>query len=211
MKDKRVEKIYTPMNCVVSLTADTVLDEAMVVRIYSYGYSRVPVFGRDENTGLLGVCGVLLTKQLMLVRKEDKRLVAQLTLYEPPCVSPDASLAETLSIILAGNRNSSNMALVCTNPGLASAALRRRQPVPVDAGVLGIITLENLLEELIQEQIYDEKDKKMNPKLKRAKWALGKWKAFVQRKRMQREDVNSTSSDDTDDDPFDYVKMNEIV
>jgi metal transporter CNNM len=212
MKDKKVLRAYTPMNRVVSVSSDTVLDEETIVRIYSYGYSRIPVFARDESTGMLGVCGVLLTKQLMLVRKEDKRQVSHLTFYEPPCVSPETSLAETLNIILGGNRKSSNMALVCAHPELANAALRRRQPVPVEAGVMGIITLGNTLEELIQEQIWDEKDKRCDQNLKRARWAVGKWKVFVQRKRMQREDANSVSSSDDDDaNPFDYVKMKEIV
>jgi metal transporter CNNM len=205
MKDKKVEKVYTPMHRVVSVTSDTILDEEKVVEIYGYGYSRIPVFGRDEN-GMLGVSGVLLTKQLMLVRKEDKRRVATLTLYEPPCVSPATSLAETLNVILAGNRKSSNMALVCEHPELARASLKRRQPVPVEAGVLGVITLENVLEELIQEQIYDEKDKKMKPSLERAKWAAAKWKAFTLRRRLQRE-IAAIDNDD----PFVYVKMNEIV
>jgi metal transporter CNNM len=120
------------------------LDEDMVARIYSYGYSRLPVFGRDQATGQLSVCGVLLTKQLMLVGKDDKRKVSHLTLYEPPCISPDSTLSDTLSIILKGNRRSSNMALVCANPTLASSYLSRRHPVPVEAGVMGIITLEQV-------------------------------------------------------------------
>jgi metal transporter CNNM len=144
LKDKRVENTYTPMHRVVSVTADAILDEDMVARIYSYGYSRLPVFGRDHATGQLSVCGILLTKQLMLVGKDDKRKVAHLTLYEPPCISPDSTLADTLSIILKGNRRSSNMALVCANPTLASSYLSRRHPVPVEAGVMGIITLEQV-------------------------------------------------------------------
>jgi metal transporter CNNM len=205
MKDKKVEKVYTPMHRVFSVSSDTIVDEETVVQICSYGYSRIPIIGRDQN-GMLGVSGVLLTNQLVLVRKEDKRRVATLTLYVPPCVSPETSLAETLNIILAGNRRSCNMALVCTNPELATAFLKRRQPVPGAAGVLGIITLDNVLEELIQEQIYDEKDKNMKPTLERAKWAAAKWKAFTLRKRLQTE-VPARNNDE----PFDYVKMQEIA
>ena len=215
MKDKKVRCAYTPMNRVVSILADTILDENMVVQIYSYGYSRIPVMQHyldDDNNPIHGVCGIVLTKQLMLIGKEDRRRVSSLTMYEPPCVSPRASLSEALSIILSGKRKSSHMALVCTDPEMATNALRNTRPVPVEAGVLGIITLENILEELIQEPILDEKDKKMNLKLERAKWALGKWKAFVLRKRIQRDDeigdgdigLNANS-------PFDYIKMKEIV
>jgi metal transporter CNNM len=205
MKDKKVAHSYTPMKRVFSVTADTVLDEEKVVQIYGRGFSRIPVFSRDEH-GVDGVCGILLTKQLMLVRKKDRRLVSSMILYEPPCVSPDASLAETMGLIQAGSRKSSNMALVCLNPELARISLKRKKTVPNEAGVLGIITLENVLEELIQEQIYDEKDKKMNPTMERAKWAFAKWKVFALKKRMQQD----TSLADMDDD-FYYVKMKEIV
>lgn len=216
MKDKKVNCAYTPMHRVVSILADTILDENMVVQIYSYGYSRIPVVQQyldERNNPVHGIVGIVLTKQLMLIGKEDRRRVSSLTMYEPPCVSPRASLAEALNIILTGKRKASNMALVCTDPVIATKALQNMQPIPIEAGVLGIITLENILEELIQEPIFDEKDKKMNPKLERAKWALGKWKAFVLRKRIQRDDEYGNNNDVglNINNPFDYVKMKEIV
>jgi hypothetical protein len=41
---------------------------------------------------------------------------------------------------------------------------------------------------LIQAQIHDEKDKKDKSPLERARWAAAKWKAFVVKKRLDRED-----------------------
>jgi metal transporter CNNM len=202
LKDKRVKQAYMPMNRVVSVSADTVLDEEKVAQLYSHGYSRMPVFETDED-GNSGICGIMLTKQLMLVRKEDNRRVSTLTLYEPPCVSPDTSMAEALNIIQAGKRKSANMALVCMNPEVAIKALKNKRAIPPEAGVVGIITLENVLEELIQEQIYDEKDKKMNPSLERAKWAVAKWKIFTLKKRVEREQAEY----DSDDDPFNYREI----
>ena len=209
MKDKRVQQIYTPMNRVVSVLGDTVLDEDMIVQIYSYGYSRIPVMKYlDDSRQVLGVCGVLLTKQLMLIGKDDGRRVNSMTLYEPPCLSPDTSLADALNVILTGKRTASNMALVCFDPDLAAGALRRQQPIPAEAGVIGVVTLENMLEELIQEQIYDEKDKKLNClQLERTKWVIHKWKAFVQRRRTEREERDVLQSDH----PFDFIRQNEFV
>ena len=202
LKDKRVKQAYTPMNRVVSVSADTILDEERVVQLYSHGYSRIPVFETDKD-GNSGIRGIMLTKQLMLVRKEDNRRVSTLTLYEPPCISPETSMAEALNVIQAGRRKSANMALVCMDPAVANEALKSKKPVPTKAGVMGIITLENVLEELIQEKIYDEKDKKMNPALERAKWAVAKWKVFALKKRMQREEAEN----DNDDDPFNYREI----
>jgi metal transporter CNNM len=209
MKDKRIQQLFTPMNRVVSVLGDTILDEDMIVQIYSYGYSRIPVMKYlDESHQTLGVCGILLTKQLMLIGKNDGRRVTSLTLYQPPCLSPDTSLSEALNIILKGKRTSSNMALVCFDPDLASAALLQQLPIPVEAGVVGVVTLENILEELIQEQIYDEKDKKINSlQLERTKWVVYKWKAFVRRRQTEREERDILRSDH----PFDFIRMNEFV
>ena len=209
LKTKKVGQAFTPLHQVVSVTSDTILDERKIVELYSKGYSRIPVFkqfGDGSNIG--GICGILLTKQLILVRKEDKRLVSTLSLYRPPCFSPDTTFSDALNAIQSGtnSRKSSNMALVCTNPTLAMAALTQQKPVPVEAGVLGIITLENILEELIQEQIYDEKDRKINPAREKMKWVVAKWKVFTLRRRLARE------QDQVDDDnPFNYIEMRELV
>jgi metal transporter CNNM len=208
LKTKKVKQAYTPLSSVISITADTVLDEEKRVELYSHGYSRIPVYkSHADDKDAPGICGVLLTKQLILFNKEDRRRVSTLPLYQPPAISPETSIAEALNIFQAGNQKSSNMALVCVRPELANAALKRKKPIPSEAGVLGIITLENLLEVLIQEQIYDEKDKKYNRSLERARWALAKWKVFALRRRLQRED----SSEGEDEDDFGYAKMREIV
>jgi CBS domain containing-hemolysin-like protein len=126
----------------------------------------------------------------MLVGKDDGRRVTALTLYEPPCISPENKSIQGLQhILLTGHRKASHLALVCLNPDTAAAALRRHQPVPKEAGVLGIFTLENLLEQLIQEPIQDEKDKKVNRLTgvdQHAKAAIYKWKSLMQRSRAAR-------------------------
>jgi metal transporter CNNM len=199
------------LNRVVAITSDAILDEEKIVELYSHGYSRIPVYKRhgDGNDDAQGICGVLLIKQLILVKKEEKRPVSTLPLYQPHAFSPETTIAAALNIFQAGKQGSSNMALVCVRPELANAALKRKKPVPSAAGVLGIITLENLLEELIQEQIYDEKDKKHNRSLERARWALAKWKVFTLRRRKLREEESNSS--DGSDEAFNYVKMREIV
>lgn len=209
LKTKMVGQAFTPLQQVVSVTSDTVLDERKIVELYSKGFSRIPVFKQfADGSNIGGICGILLTKQLILVRKEDRRLVSTLSLYRPPCVSPNTNFSDALNVIQSGSnsRKSSNMALVCTNPELATAALTQQKPVPVEAGVLGIITLENILEELIQEQIYDEKDRKINPAREKMKWVVAKWKVFTLRRRLAREQDQAD-----DDNPFNYIEMRELV
>jgi metal transporter CNNM len=191
MKNKTVAHYYTRMHNVFAIPSDTVLDEETVVDIYNKGYSRVPVYDRNFNHGdgpTTSIRGILLTRQLLVIDKTTKRAVSTLQLYRPVCLSPDTSMADAMNAFQAVDKKTSHMAIVCVWPEVAKAALHREEAIPLEAGVVGIITLENVIEELIQAQIHDEKDRKDRAPLERAKWATAKWKAFVLKKRLDRED-----------------------
>jgi metal transporter CNNM len=190
MKNKTVAKYYTHMHGVFAIPSDAVLDEETVVHIYNKGYSRVPVYYRNYNHGydMTSICGILVTRQLLIIDKTAKRAVSTLHLYRPLCLSPDTSMADAMNAFQAVDKKLSHMAIVCVWPEVANAALDRGQAIPIEAGVVGIITLENVIEELIQAQIHDEKDRKEKSPLGRARWAIAKWKAFVLKKRLDQED-----------------------
>ena len=52
-----------------------------------------------------------------------------------------------------------------------------------------IITLEDVLEALLQEQIYDESDKYEREALRLSGWVVQKWKAYTRRKKRERSDA----------------------
>jgi metal transporter CNNM len=191
MKKKTVAQYYTRMHNVFAIPSDTVLDEETVVHIYNKGYSRVPVYDQNFDHGdgtATGIRGILLTRQLLVIDKTTKRAVSTLHLYRPLCLSPYTSMADAMNAFQAADKKTSHMAIVCVWPEVANAALDRGQAIPIEAGVVGIITLENVIEELIQAQIHDEKDRKERAPLERARWATAKWKAYVLKKRLDRED-----------------------
>jgi metal transporter CNNM len=96
-------------------------------------------------------------------------------------------MADAMNAFQADGKKGSHLAIVCIWPEIATAALDRNEAIPMEAGVVGIITLENVIEELIQEQIHDEKDRKEKGPLERARWVIAKWKAFVLKKRSDGE------------------------
>jgi hypothetical protein len=49
-----------------------------------------------------------------------------------------------------------------------------------------VITIEDVIEALLQEQIYDENDKREREMLRLTKWAAHKWKMFVKKKKRSR-------------------------
>ncbi|KAL3929204.1 MAG: hypothetical protein SGBAC_012318 [Bacillariaceae sp.] len=87
-------------------------------------------------------------------------LVSDMKLYVPQCVSPDTNLIDLVNLFQTGGSaiRAGHMALVCARPDEANEALAQDQAVPEEAGLMGIITLEDVLEALLQEQIYDEMD-----------------------------------------------------
>jgi metal transporter CNNM len=191
MKTKVVMDVYTPLRRVFSIPENTLLDERNTVRIYSSGYSRVPVFrpNPEKPKDKTQIIGILISKQLIVVNHHDCRPVSTLPLNIPFCVSPKMNLVDAINMFQTGGLGAKggHLALVCARPDLGEAALDRREPLPESAGLMGIVTLEDALEQLLQEQILDEMDKLERNEARLAQWAYKKWRIFVKKEQLKRE------------------------
>lgn len=128
--------IFLSLGKVYSIPIDTVLTEDKIVSIYTNGYSRVPVYeGGDKSR----IKGILMTRQLIVVNKNDKLPVSRLPLYMPQCVGPDTNLVDLINLFQTGGHSSrvGHMALVCAKPEIGNAALEENDAVPVEAGLMG--------------------------------------------------------------------------
>ena len=139
LKDKPVGDIMTPMQDVFTMSADTVLDELMMDTILSQGYSRIPIYAPDNNSNFIGM---LLVKILITYDPEDGRKVRDFALATLPETAPFTSCLDIINFFQEGK---SHMVLVSDYPGQ-------------DRGTLGVVTLEDVIEELIGEEIIDESD-----------------------------------------------------
>lgn len=81
--------------------------------------------------------------------------VTEMSLREPVFVRPDQGLLEVLNIFQEGH---SHMALVSQEPETTKKLFCARQPQTTASAILGIVTLEDILEKILQEEIYDESD-----------------------------------------------------
>lgn len=139
LKEKSVGTIMTPMDDVFTLSADDVLDEETMDLILSQGYSRIPIHAPDNDKDFIGM---LLVKMLITYDPEDCKPVRDFALATLPETRAETSCLDIVNFFQEGK---SHMVLVSDNPG-------------APYGALGVVTLEDVIEELIGEEIIDESD-----------------------------------------------------
>ena len=108
------------------------LDEKMMDNILSAGYSRIPIHTPENENNFVGM---LLVKMLITYDPEDALRVRDFALATLPETRPETSCLDILNFFQEGK---SHMVLVSDFPGQ-------------DKGALGVVTLEDVIEELIGE------------------------------------------------------------
>jgi len=142
LNETNVELIMTPFRDVVSISADTVLDHERVDLLVKSGYSRFPVHAVGKPNSFIGL---LLVKKLLRYDTRERKLVSQLPLSVLPEASPSISCFQALDYFQTGR---SHLLLITKTPGARSS-----EPP------LGVVTLEDIIEEIIGEEIVDETDR----------------------------------------------------
>ncbi|KAL9548024.1 cell agglutination protein Mam3 [Mucor atramentarius] len=136
LKEKSVASAMTPMQHVFTLSFHSILDKDLILR---NGYSRIPIKECDDSCNYIGM---LLVKSLISYDVDDKLPVSHFQLSALPETFPETSCLDILNFFQEGK---SHMAIVSSNPGGYG-------------GALGVITLEDVIEGLIGEEIVDETD-----------------------------------------------------
>lgn len=134
LKAKPVGSIMTPMKDVFTMPSDTVLDENMMENILSAGYSRIPIHTPDNKNDFVGM---LLVKMLITYDPEDALRVRDFALATLPETRPETSCLDIINFFQEGK---SHMVLVSDFPGESH-------------GAVGVVTLEDVIEELIGESV----------------------------------------------------------
>jgi len=139
LSEKRVRDIMTKIRNVYWLTPGTLIDAEKIDEIKSKGYSRVPIF----DSKLTRCYGILLMKDLVDVDFDDNPpTVEDLPLYPAQIIGSMTALDTMFRKFI----------------GAGTHLL----PIERDDYIVGIVTIEDLLEEIVGHEIEDETDRAKN-------------------------------------------------
>ncbi|XP_023276957.1 metal transporter CNNM3-like isoform X1 [Seriola lalandi dorsalis] len=155
LRIKTVEDILTPLKDCFMLPSSAVLDFSTMSEIMQSGYTRVPIYEEERSN----IVEILYVKDLALVDPDDCTPMTTITkFYNHPLhyVFNDTKLDAMLEEFKKGN---SHMAIVqkVNNEGEGDPFYE----------VLGLVTLEDVIEEIIKSEILDESDGYLDRKVKR--------------------------------------------
>lgn len=136
LSEKRVGSIMTPIDQVYWLTPQTIIDDARIAEIKTSGRSRIPILNAART-----ICfGVLLVKDLVdLDIDEVQPRIDEVYLHPIQAVGSMTAL-DTMFRKFIGART-------------------HLMPVEKDDRIVGIVTIEDLIEEILGHEIEDETDK----------------------------------------------------
>ncbi|KAK3521825.1 hypothetical protein QTP70_018561 [Hemibagrus guttatus] len=146
LRTKTVEAVMTPLNNCFMIKSDAVLDFNTMSEIMESGYTRIPVY-EDECSNIVDI---LYVKDLAFVDPDDCTTLKTVTkFYNHPVhfVFHDTKLDAMLEEFKKGK---SHLAIVqrVNNEGEGDPFYE----------VLGLVTLEDVIEEIIKSEILDESD-----------------------------------------------------
>ncbi|XP_054466423.1 metal transporter CNNM4-like [Anoplopoma fimbria] len=146
LRTKTVEDVMTPVGDCFMIHSDTVLDFNTMSEIMESGYTRIPVYEHERSN----IVDILYVKDLAFVDPDDCTTLKTITkFYNHPVhfVFHDTKLDSMLEEFKKGK---SHLAIVqkVNNEGEGDPFYE----------VLGLVTLEDVIEEIIKSEILDESD-----------------------------------------------------
>jgi len=141
LSEKHVRDIMTPIKSAYWFTPDVLIDAQKIDEIKEHGWSRIPVF----NKRLTQCQGVLTMKDMVDIDfDEDPKRADELTMYDAATVGSGMALDTLFRRFV--NAKSHMMA------------------VERDDKIVGVVTIEDLIEEILGVEIRDETDRAVKRK-----------------------------------------------
>mmetsp|Transcript_98082 Transcript_98082/g.199185 ORF Transcript_98082/g.199185 Transcript_98082/m.199185 type:complete len:439 (+) Transcript_98082:1-1317(+) len=163
MHNKSAQDIACHVARAHMLPHDVSVDEECIRKVCEWGHSRLFVYRRDptDPNRKDDIIGVVLVKHLLSFNIQNGHTVFSLDsldakeLKKPAVLAPHDNLLVTLNKFQAGM---CHLAIVSEKPEAVSLALEEHRPIPEDARPKLFCSLEDVIEAMLKEEIYDEED-----------------------------------------------------
>ena len=158
-KDKTVRDVMTTLDKVFMLEQSVKLNFENMLEIYKSGYTRIPVYDNNVNR----IVGILFTKDLILVDPDDEIEVKTLMSFQGVNVKRVIDSTPLNEVFRMFKASSTHIMIAVSIPGSEGVMAVGGTPsvnfsLQAEMTVSGIITLEDVLEEVIKAEIVDESD-----------------------------------------------------
>ncbi len=148
--------LLTPLDQVNMVSQSQVFGAESISALLKAGHSRLPVF---KDTNRKNIVGVFRIKALVGVDPDDAvtmdKLGQSFQLKRPLVVGAGQTPLNALNLFQQGQ---SHIALVSHDPAALLETMVKGIAPPSSCEPIGIVTLEDVIEAMIQSQIYDEED-----------------------------------------------------
>jgi metal transporter CNNM len=136
----------TNIEKVFMLDVSTKLDSATLRKVYSKGHSRIPVYDRSKQN----IIGILMSRDLILVNPERALLslkqLSSIIMSDVIAVDFDDKIEPILNYFKKG----------LTHFGVVTKVVAQGTGLDPIKTVVGIVTMEDIIERLLGDQIEDE-------------------------------------------------------
>uniref|UniRef100_H3CAP6 Metal transporter n=1 Tax=Tetraodon nigroviridis TaxID=99883 RepID=H3CAP6_TETNG len=147
LRTKTVEDVMTPLSDCYMLSSDAVLDFCTMSDVMQSGFTRIPVYENDRAN----IVDILFVKDLAFVDPDDCTPLKTITqFYRHPmhCVFSDTKLDVMLEEFKRAGKSHLAVVQRVNSEGEGDPFYE----------VMGIVTLEDVIEEIIKSEIVDETD-----------------------------------------------------
>jgi metal transporter CNNM len=151
-QDMKVKDVMTPLENTFMVNVDDKLNFETMAIIFKTGYSRIPVYESTPKN----IVGLLFVKDLIFIDPEDETTVKQfIDIFgrQTHVVWSDDKLGDVLRYLKKGHTHMSFVRDINTGDGTKDPVYELR----------GIVTLEDIIEIILGDEILDETDAWMDP------------------------------------------------
>ena len=138
-----VKNHMIPITKVFMMQSDVVINNDVLTEILKKGHSRVPIYNCDNQSDILGILHI---KKLVGIKEGTQLSNPKIKLRKPVYIHSNISILDLLGIFQEGK---GHMALISETPEVVNNEKQN---------ILGMITLEDVMELLLKTDIMDEDD-----------------------------------------------------